>query len=331
MHINIPIFLPELACRHKCIFCNQSKISGTLDIPQPRDVAGIVNQHLATIKEGAEVEIAFFGGSFTGIDNELQMSYLQEAYKFVLSGEVQGIRVSTRPDYISDQILESLKQYGVTAIELGAQSFDDEVLKKSARGHVAEQLVTASELIKGHGFELGLQMMIGLPFDTLEKAKATAHKIVKAGANTTRIYPALVVDKTPMATLFRNGNYAPLSLEEAIDWCAQIIPIFEQGGVKILRVGLHPSEEFDSGQSLLGGPYHPSFKELVLSKMWQQRFESILPSEKGKLTILVASKQINWAVGFESSNKKWLKEKYGWIKISTSNSLTNNEFTFSYS
>ena len=297
----------------------------------PKDVEGIVHQHLATIKDGAEVEIAFFGGSFTGIDNDLQMSYLQEAYKFVVDGSVKGIRVSTRPDYISKEILESLKQYGVTAIELGAQSFDDEVLKKSARGHVAEQLVNAVALIKEYNFELGLQMMIGLPLDTLEKAKETAKKIVKAGANTTRIYPALVVDKTPMATLYRNGNYTPLSLEEAIDWCSEIIPIFEAGGVKILRVGLHPSEEFDSGDGLLGGPYHPSFKELVLSAMWLKRFKSELPTEKGKLTVLVAPKQINWAVGFESANKKWLKERYGWIKISTSNQLKDNEFTFSYS
>jgi histone acetyltransferase (RNA polymerase elongator complex component) len=195
---------------------------------------------------------------------------------------------------------------------------------------LAEQIEVAAKLIKSFNFELGLQMMIGLPLDTLEKAKETARKIAKAGANTTRIYPALVIEKTPMATLFKSGNYAPLTLEEAVNWCAEIIPIFNAGGVNILRVGLHPSDEFDSGEALLAGPYHPSFKELVLSKMWQKQFEDKLPLEKGKLTISVAPQQINWAVGFESSNKKWLKEKYGWIKIIASNELKNNEFTYSY-
>lgn len=330
MHVNIPIFLPELACRQKCIFCNQNSISGTPIVPQPHEVDSIVNQHLATIKSGAKVEIAFFGGSFTGIDNEQQIRYLTEAYKFVEGGKVSGIRLSTRPDYIDDDILRQLSSFGVTAIELGAQSFDDEVLRKANRGHSAAQIQQAASLIKHYNFELGLQMMIGLPLDTLEKAKETARQIVAAGANTTRIYPALVIEKTPLATIYKSNNYTPLSLNEAVEWCAEILPIFIDGGVNVLRVGLHPSDEFDSGDVLLAGPYHPSFKELVLSKIWRNLFLRQLPSAKGKLTIRVAPNQINWAVGFESSNKIWLKEKYGWIKIITSNELVDSEFTFSY-
>ena len=330
MHINIPIFLPELACRQKCIFCNQSSISGTPNIPQPQDVDSIVTRHLATVNEGVVVEIAFFGGSFTGIENELQIRYLQEAYKFVKSGQVSGIRISTRPDYITEPILQLLKTFGVTAIELGAQSFDEEVLLKSNRGHLAGQIEVAAKLIKSYDFELGLQMMVGLPFDTLEKAIFTARKIVASGANTTRIYPALVIAKTAMATLYKSNIYSPLSLDEAVDWCAEIILIFKDGGVNILRVGLHPSEEFDNGEVLLAGPYHPSFRELVESRMWQKRMVAMLPSQKGKLIIKVAPKQINWAIGFGASNKIWLKEKYGWIKIIASNELKNNEFTFSY-
>ncbi len=330
-HVNIPIFLPELACRHKCIFCNQNSISGTAEIPQPNEVEAIVNEHLASIKREALVEIAFFGGSFTGIDNELQKRYLEQAFTFVKSGKVSGIRLSTRPDYITDEILIQLKKYGVTAIELGAQSFDDVVLKRSARGHTAAQIVSASTLIKKYNFELGLQMMIGLPFDSLERALESAKKIVMAGANTTRIYPALVIANTPLEKLYKSGHYKPLSLDEAVEWTAQIIPIFEAGNVNILRVGLHPSDEFEAGKALLAGPYHASFKELVMSKMWRNRFESELLKEKGKLTISVAPEQINWAIGFGSSNKLWLKEQYGWIKIIASNELINNEFTFCYS
>ena len=316
-HYNIPIFIPELACPNRCIYCNQRHISGQLQAVKPEEIKQIIEQHLATFIRPSEVELAFFGGSFTGIDEKDMLTYLQIVQPYIEQGEIKSIRISTRPDYINEKILDILQQYNVKDIELGAQSLNEEVLAFAKRGHTVKDVENASQLIKSYGFSLGLQMMIGLPLDTVEKSKETAKKILKLGAESTRIYPTLVINNTDLADLYRQNKYKALSLDEAVDWTAEIYKIFSQSSIKILRIGLHPSEALINGTELLAGPFHVSFKELVLTKIWQEKFEKLPINTK---TILVNPKEINYAIGYNSKNKQLLQKKFPYLKfISDSN------------
>lgn len=316
-HYNIPIFIPELACPNRCIYCNQRHISGQLQAVKPEEIKQIIEQHLATFIRPSVVELAFFGGSFTGIDEKDMLTYLQIVQPYIEQGEIKSIRISTRPDYINEKILDILQQYNVKDIELGAQSLNEEVLAFAKRGHTVRDVENASQLIKSYGFSLGLQMMIGLPLDTVEKSKETAKKILKLGAESTRIYPTLVINNTDLADLYRQNKYKALSLDEAVDWTAEIYKIFSQSSIKILRIGLHPSEALINGTELLAGPFHVSFKELVLTKIWQEKFEKLPINTK---TILVNPKEINYAIGYNSKNKQLLQKKFPYLKfISDSN------------
>ena len=316
-HYNIPIFIPELACPNRCIYCNQRHISGQLQAVKPEEIKQIIEQHLATFIRPSEVELAFFGGSFTGIDEKDMLTYLQIVQPYIEQGEIKSIRISTRPDYINEKILDILQQYNVKDIELGAQSLNEEVLAFAKRGHTVKDVENASQLIKSYGFSLGLQMMIGLPLDTVEKSKETAKKILKLGAESTRIYPTLVINNTDLADLYRQNKYKALSLDEAVDWTTEIYKIFSQSSIKILRIGLHPSEALINGTELLAGPFHVSFKELVLTKIWQEKFEALPINTK---TILVNPKEINYAIGYNSKNKQLLQKKFPYLKfISDSN------------
>lgn len=316
-HYNIPIFIPELACPNRCIYCNQRHISGQLQAVKPEEIKQIIEQHLATFIRPSEVELAFFGGSFTGIDEKDMLTYLQIVQPYIEQGEIKSIRISTRPDYINEKILDILQQYNVKDIELGAQSLDEEVLAFAKRGHTVRDVENASQLIKSYGFSLGLQMMIGLPLDSVEKSKETAKKILELGAESTRIYPTLVINNTDLADLYRQNKYKALSLDEAVDWTTEIYKIFSQTSIKILRVGLHPSEALINGTELLAGPFHVSFKELVLTKIWQEKFEKLPINTK---TILINPREINYAIGYNSKNKQLLQKKFPYLKfISDSN------------
>jgi histone acetyltransferase (RNA polymerase elongator complex component) len=271
----------------------------------PEEVDGIIRQHLSTMGGDCHIRIAFFGGSFTGMSIEEQNQYLDIAFPYVQNGTVEGIQLSTRPDYITPEILDNLKCHGVSLIELGAQSLDDEVLQAANRGHTALQVQEASAMIRQHGFELGLQMMIGLPGDTKEKAMRTAQLIADFGAACTRIYPTLVVPHTRLATDYAEGRYQPLSVEEAVDWCKDIYLFFQEKGITVLRVGLHPSEGLLSGNSYLAGPFHVSFKELVMSAIWHDKIlEQLQGNPQAEAIIKVPAGEINYAVGYGGSNKK---------------------------
>ncbi len=202
--------------------------------------------------------------------------------------------------------MKLLGKFNVKTIELGAQSMDDEVLKKAGRGHTALDIAIAAGLIKKSGFSLGLQMMIGLPGDTLQKAKLTAHKIINLGAANTRIYPALVIRGTKLEEQYLTGRYQPLTLEEAVKWSKELLKIFEDAGITVLRLGLHPSEGLLSGQDLVAGPFHPSFRELVLTEIWNDKFITLLHKQGEKIEITVSPDQLNYAIGYESKNKKRL-------------------------
>ena len=309
-HSNIPIFIPELACPHQCIFCDQKTISGTHTIPQPADVKDIVEQYLETIPKNRTINIAFFGGTFTGLPIDLQEQYLIEAFKFIKRDRVSGIRLSTRPDYINEPVLELLKKYNVTTIELGAQSTSQEVLDETGRGHTIDDIRDASNLICKHGFELGLQMMIGLPGDSYERSIQTAKDIVSLGACNTRIYPAIVVKHTALEKLYYEERYTPLTLEEAVEWTKDIVHIFEKNNISILRMGLHPSDELVIGKSLIAGPFHASFKEMVMTQIWKElidaELQSLNSSFSDKIKITVSDRQIHYAIGYRQTNREQL-------------------------
>lgn len=327
-HYTIPIFIPELACPFQCVFCNQKKISGHQNIPDEKEIVATIEDHLQTFKQVERiVEVGFFGGSFTGIPIDEQRSYLKLIEPFIMSGDISGIRLSTRPDYINAEILSMLKDHNVATIELGAQSFDDEVLRKSRRGHTALQLEKASEMILKEGFNLGLQMMIGLPGDNLDKAIFTANKIINTGAHNTRIYPAVVIKDTVMHNWYKEGKYKPLSLDSAVKWTKQILPLFEQAKVNVIRVGLHPSEGILSGEELIAGPFHSSFKELVLSAIWNDILMPLLNfDEINNIEVLVPEKELNYAIGYQSANKKMLLEKFNSVKFMPDSTLEGREF-----
>jgi histone acetyltransferase (RNA polymerase elongator complex component) len=326
-HYTIPIFIPELACPFQCVFCNQRKITGKQLIPTKDEIIKTIEDHLVSFKRKERtVELGFFGGSFTGIPMDQQEEYLMLVQPFIRSGEVKSIRLSTRPDYIDLTVLEMLRVYHVSTIELGAQSMDDEVLKASLRGHTSVQTEQAARLILSSGFKLGLQMMIGLPGDALEKSMTTARKIISLGAHSTRIYPSVVIRDTALHSWYEKGRYKPLSLDEAVRWTAQILPLFEQSGVKVLRVGLHPSEGISSGDDLIAGPFHPNFRELVLTEIWHGLLEPLkMHSNRGKLEITVPKQEVNYAVGYQAKNRNELLNFYDSVDFVGDGSILKRE------
>ncbi len=304
-HRVIPIFIPQKACPFRCTYCNQFAIAGQNHIPTPAEAEATIRQHLSTIPPDTHIRIAFFGGSFTGMSIEEQNTYLDKALPFVQDGTVQSIQLSTRPDYITPEILENLQRHGVSLIELGAQSLNDDILRAVNRGHTVQQVKEAAALIREYGFDLGLQMMIGLPGDTLNGAIHTAHQIADLGAVCTRIYPTLVVQNTPLAQSFQSGEYTPLTLEEAVEWCKALYLFFNEKKIKVLRMGLHPSEGLLSGRDYLAGPFHVSFKELVLTAIWRDRILTQLQGKpEDKAVIRVPHDAINYAIGYGGSNRK---------------------------
>ncbi len=248
-HFNIPIFIPELACPFQCIYCDQQKITGTDKLPQDNEIIEKIESHLRSMPSGSEIQLAYFGGNFTGIPQPQQEHYLKLVHPYIRRGEIKSIRLSTRPDFINPEILSMLRDNGVRNIELGVQSLDAEVLKKSRRGYDVDTILRASREIRQSGFLLGMQMMIGLPGDSLERSMETARQIIALGAYDTRIYPTLVIRDTVLEQMFRRGEYLPLTLPTAVDWCSRIIPLFEEAAITVLRVGLHPSDGLVGGKT----------------------------------------------------------------------------------
>jgi histone acetyltransferase (RNA polymerase elongator complex component) len=327
-HFTIPIFIPQLACPFQCVYCNQRNISGCQSKPSEEEIIKIIEQHLSTIPSAnSHIEIGFFGGNFTGIPISEQENYLKLIQPYIEKGKVKGIRLSTRPDYINENVLQLLKTYHVSTIELGAQSMDDEVLQLSGRGHNAEEIVRASNLIKANSFSLGLQMMLGLPGDTLDKSIATAKKIVALKADNTRIYPTLVIKDTELEIEYKEKKYSPLSLEQAVEWAKEAYRIVEEANINVLRMGLHPSEGLISGESLIAGPFHVSFGELVMTALWKDVLGELLHNEKkDEINIYVSPAQMNYAIGYNASNKKMLLSHYKKVKFIADSSIVNRNY-----
>ena len=273
---NIPVFVSHKGCPNDCIFCNQKRITGKSGSVTAEDVENIVTEWLSYIK--GEAEIAFFGGSFTGIDINHQRELLGAAKKFVDGEKITGIRLSTRPDYINEEIIEHLLSFGVTTVELGAQSTDDEVLKESRRGHTAKDIEKASRLIKESGMKLGLQMMTHLPLSDDEKDIKTCLDFIKMAPSEVRIYPTLVLKDTCLCDMYEKGEYVPQSLDDAVELTAVLAEKFEQAGIKVIRTGLQPSDSLTEGY--VAGPFHPAFGEMTQSRVIYNRIVAYIDKFK---------------------------------------------------
>ena len=308
-HSNISIFVPHKGCPNDCSFCNQRAISGQMTSATPEDVEDAVEIAIKYKVDPKNTEIAFFGGSFTAIEREDMLSLLTAAKHFLDIYKFKGIRISTRPDCINKDILETLKNYGVTAIELGAQSMSDEILSANRRGHTAEDVRKASKLIKEYDFELGLQMMTGLYKSDFQKDEQTALEIIKLRPDTVRIYPTVVLKNTHLGYLQEKGEYIAPTAEESAPFCARLLQLFEKEGIKVIKLGLHSSETVES--DMVGGAYHPAFRELCEGHIYLAKtLEKLSDKDKNQQYVIYVNKKVlSKAKGQQKRNEKALKNQ----------------------
>ena len=314
----IPIFVPHLGCPNDCIFCNQKSISGQKKSVTKEEAKQIIDNYLQDLKvDNAQIEIAFFGGSFTAIDKDKQEELLQVAYKYIEDGKVESIRISTRPDAIDKETLKRLKKYKVKTIELGVQSSNDYILKRANRGHTFEDVKKASKLIKWYGFKLGHQMMVGLPESTRIDEINTAKALVKLRPKMVRIYPVLVVKNTELEKEYNEGKYEPLSVVQAVEVCKDLVRIFADKNIDIIRVGLQSTDEISNPKNekseVVAGPYHPAFRQLVESAMWYDAIVGKIKKLNAKVKeveVTVNPIDANNVIGHKKDNILKLKNTY---------------------
>lgn len=317
------VFIPHYGCPNDCVFCNQVKISGKTTNLDYVAIEKDIIRDISTIDEKDTAEIAFFGGSFTAIEGEVQEICLSLANNLrkKLNREIK-IKLSTRPDAIDEKIIDRLLKYKVDTVELGVQSLDDEVLFFSNRGHNSEQVFKASQLIKQANISLGLQIMIGLPNDTKEKLYNTIEKVISIKPDIARIYPVLVIKDTQLEHMYRQGIYKAIELDEAIDLSAYMYKKFENSGINVIRIGLQATDNINFDKDVVAGPFHSAFGELVLNKIYRDKIEQILLEENfAQKTVVIKShkKYISKILGNKKRNYNYFKDKYGIsIKIETS-------------
>ncbi len=307
-HINVALFVVHKGCPHMCSFCNQRSISGSQKEITPDEVHSAAKTAIASLSanEAAGGEIAFFGGSFTMVERGYMISLLEAAYEYVEKGVFKGIRVSTRPDGINEEICSILKKYGVTAVELGAQSLDDKVLELNERGHTAKQVEDAVKMLKAYGFETGLQMMTGLYGSEDSDSLETARRIVEMKPDTVRIYPTVVIKGTRLHELMLNGEFNPKGIDETAELCAQLIPMFEDAGIRIIRLGLHSGGGVEGDYA--GGAYHPALREICEGRIYYNiALEKLRELDCGRYVLAVNKKEISKMTGQKKENLKKLQ------------------------
>lgn len=314
----IPIFVPHLGCPNDCSFCNQKSISGQTKEVTGKEVEETIKEYLASFKEeNAYKEVAFFGGSFTGIEVEKQEELLQAAYDFIKQGKIDGIRISTRPDYIDKEVLKRLKKYKVKVIELGVQSTNDYILQRCKRGHTFEDVKRASKLIRWNGFKLGHQMMVGLPDSTRIDELNTAKDLIKLKPKMVRIYPVLVIKDTKLAKEYEETSYEPITINQAVERCKEIVYLFNKKKIDVIRIGLQNTDVIADPaleqSEVIAGPYHPAFGQLVEDSIW---YDSIVEKIKQfnvkvkEVEIRVNPADVNSVIGHKKENAQKLKELY---------------------
>ncbi len=318
-HSNISIFVPHAGCPHQCSFCNQKTISGSQHQPTAEDVHRICSQAMEQISDRKNTEIAFFGGSFTAIDRDYMTELLKAAKCYLGENGFKGIRISTRPDFIDNEVLKLLKSYGVTSIELGAQSMVNKVLEANERGHTVEDVYRACQLIRNHGFELGLQMMVGLYQSTWNDENKTAKRIMKIHPDTVRIYPVVVLEGTKLSELYKSGEYKLMDFDDMVQYCGVLLRDFERASIKVIKCGLHASDGVEG--DMVAGFYHPAFRELCESAMYRLIMEDIAYdkaqeedveccSDLESCLFAVNPSCISKALGHKKSNVTYFKEYF---------------------
>lgn len=315
----IPIFVPHEGCPNDCAFCNQRTISGSSSAPDITHAREIIEQHLSG--GGRADQIAFFGGSFTGINIEKQNEYLSLAQEYIRRGLVDSIRLSTRPDYIDGETVKRLISYGVKNIELGAQSMDEGVLLAARRGHTAKDVEKAAGIISGSEAVLGLQMMTGLPGDTAEKCLYTARRFKELGAEETRIYPTVVLRGTHLEKLLEKGEYTPQTVEEAVCISAKLYRYFKDNGIEILRIGLPDGN--DLRNNYLAGAYHPSLGEMVMSRDIRNRIEQLAAGKE--INLYVNPRFVSKVNGNRRCNIEYFKKKGIMLNVITDSGVEEYE------
>lgn len=314
----IPIFVPHLGCPNDCTFCNQKKISGQTKNVKAEDVKNTIEYYLNNFKDDNKyIEVAFFGGSFTGIDVDKQKELLSVAYEYIKNKKIDSIRISTRPDYINKEILKMLKSYGVKTIELGVQSTNDYILNKSKRGHTFEDVKKASKLIRKNGFILGHQMMVGLPESTRQDEINTAKDLIKLKPKIVRIYPVLVIKGTQLEKDYESEEYTPLTVEQAVETAKDLLVLFNKKKINVIRIGLQNTNEITDPNSkksqVVAGPYHPAFRQLVESRLWYDNIANEIKKVNSNVThiqIDVNPSDINNAVGHKRINIEKINDTY---------------------
>jgi histone acetyltransferase (RNA polymerase elongator complex component) len=326
----LPIFLPHAGCPHQCVFCNQVSITGTMQKAVNADqIRSQIHQFLGYKNDRRKpVQISFFGGNFLGLKTDEIKLLLDLASEFVRQGQVDSIRFSTRPDTVDLRRLDIIADYPVATVELGVQSMDDHVLALAERGHSAEDTVRAVELLKNRNFNIGLQMMVGLPGDTEALSLITAEKIAELRPDFVRIYPTIVVKNSQLARWYQNGTYAPLSLEEAVNRVTKLYLFFNRNNIAIIRMGLQASGDLEDGSTVLAGPYHPAFGHLVYSEVFLNKVLKEIESATlitDSISIGVNPNSISKLRGIQNRNIKILKEKFGFESIEVKADYSLNE------
>ncbi len=332
----IPVFIPHAGCPHQCAFCNQTTITGTEpSIPTPRDIDQLIHRFLEYGRaHRSTVQLAFYGGNFLGLPKAQIISLLEHAARSVASGTIGGIRFSTRPDTIALEQLSIIDDYPVQTVELGVQSMDDRVLTLSRRGHSAKDTVNAVALLKNRDYEIGLQMMVGLPGEDEDSCLSSGQIIAGLSPDFLRIYPTVVLKGSLLERWYRKGAYEPLPLEEAIRRATKLYKIFEDKNIPVIRIGLQSSNGLEKKDSILAGPYHPSFGELVYSEVFYERASTLIQAFKptlGTICLKVHPKSVSKLKGQKNNNINKLKEVYQLrsIQVISDSSLSINEIDIS--
>lgn len=334
-HYIIPIFVSHRGCPHDCIFCNQKKITGQGGDVGGEDVKYKIEEYLRTIpKENTVVELAFYGGSFTAIPIDQQEALLRAVQPYIAQGAIQNIRISTRPDCIDLRVIELLKEYKVQIVELGVQSMDDEVLRISNRGHSSQDVINAVALLKEHGFTVGVQVMVGLPGDNMQKCTRTVKELIELKPDIARIYPVLVITNTYLEHLYNCGEYIPLSLEGTVELCKKLLILFERNNIEVIRIGLQPTENILEGKEVVAGPFHSSMRQLVVSAIYRDMIEYMLKDAEAikELEIFVHPQDISDILGQKRNNFEYIKShmKIEKLMITQSNDIDRQSILLKY-
>jgi len=312
----VPIFIPNQGCPHRCIFCQQEKITAQSTQPVNKiTVKQTLDRAIMSprFEPGWGPEIAFYGGTFTGLPFKKMSELLESAAPYLQQGFFKSIRVSTRPDALDSARLEFMRDFGVSTVELGVQSMSDEILELSQRGHTARDTVESVHLLRQRGFTVGIQLMPGLPGDSEEKFMETVEEVIRLHPDMVRLYPAVVIRGTELAKWYREGRYEPLSLGEAIHICEEACVRFEDNGIPVIRIGLMSSPSLLREGELIAGPWHEAFGFLVRSGIHQKKIKPYLPG-KGAASMIrlrVPMREIPLVRGYRNLGLRWIEDKTG--------------------